>query len=562
MFFSSCGWDSAKYLIFSNNVFENLIYYSHFLSAIPALLIGFFVFIKDRKSLVSRLLFLNTILFSIWVYFDLILWATEKPDFTMFFWSIIVLVEILIYSVSLYFVLVFIDEKDITFLKKIVISALILPVIILIITRYNLISFDFTNCDRGATEGIVSTYYTYFVEIFFTVWIIFFAIIRYGKSEKETKKRIILVTMGVFFFLFLFSLGNIVGSFTEDWRIPHYGLFGMPIFVGFLAYLIVKYKAFNVKLIASQALVVGLIIGIGAQFFFIQNTTNQILTAITLAIAIIFGYQLVRSVKLEVQRKEELEKLSGQLSTANDKLHHLDKAKSEFISIASHQLRTPLTSIKGFTSLLLEGTYGPLPDTQKAALEKVYISNERLIHLVEDLLNISRMDAGRMEFDFQPSQIEDLVQEAVDTLSLSAKQKNLYLHWQKPSAALPEIKMDINKMKEVISNMIDNAIKYTPKGGVTVRAQRGAYFDNDIKGQKKVLRVFVSDTGIGMDSEELTSLFNKFERGKKVSHYHTDGTGLGMYIGKKIVEVHKGKIWAESEGRGKGSRFVLELPVG
>jgi len=335
----------------------------------------------------------------------------------------------------------------------------------------------------------------------------------------------------------------------------------MPIFIGFLAYLIVKYKAFNVKLIASQALVVGLIIGIGAQFFFIQNTTNQILTAITLAIAIIFGYQLVRSVKLEVQRKEELEKLSTLLAQANDKLHQLDRAKSEFISIASHQLRTPLTSIKGFGSLLLEGTYGQVPDTQRHALEKIYVSNERLIQLVEDLLNISRMEAGRMEFDFQEAQIEDLIQEAADTLELSAKAKSLYLHWQKPALALPKTKIDITKIKEVISNMIDNAIKYSQRGGVTVRAEKGSFFDHEAREQKNVIRVTVSDTGIGMDKEELESIFNKFERGKQVSHYHTDGTGLGMYVGKKIVEAHHGRIWAESDGKGKGSRFILELPI-
>jgi len=181
---------------------------------------------------------------------------------------------------------------------------------------------------------------------------------------------------------------------------------------------------------------------------------------------------------------------------------------------------------------------------------------------VEDLLNISRIEAGRMEFDFQEAQIEDLVQEAADTLELSAKQKNLYLHWQKPAIALPKTKIDITKIKEVISNMVDNAIKYTQKGGVTVRVEKGSFFNHDTRQQKSVVRVIVSDTGIGMNKEELESIFNKFERGKEVSHYHTDGIGLGMYVGKKMVEAHHGKIWAESEGKNKGSRFILELLVG
>jgi len=126
----------------------------------------------------------------------------------------------------------------------------------------------------------------------------------------------------------------------------------------------------------------------------------------------------------------------------------------------------------------------------------------------------------------------------------------------------PKVKIDITKAKEVISNMVDNAIKYTQKGGVSVKVEKTAEWDSDAKNHKSAIRVVVSDTGIGMDEEELGMIFEKFQRGKQVSHYHTDGTGLGMFIGKKIVAEHKGKIWAESDGKGKGSRFILELPVG
>jgi signal transduction histidine kinase len=337
------------------------------------------------------------------------------------------------------------------------------------------------------------------------------------------------------------------------------------IFLGLIVYAITRYKLFNIKLIATQVLVVALVILIGSQLFFIQNTTNKILTGITLALSLGFGYMLVKSVRLEVKqreeiqelyeqearRKAEIQKLADSLSVANDRLHQLDKAKSEFISIASHQLRTPPTSIKGFGSLLLEGTYGKLNDGQKSAIEKIIISNERQLALIEDLLNISRIEAGRMEFDFQEAQIEDLIEEAVKTLELSAKAKNLYLHWQKPEKPLPKLKIDITKIKEVVSNMVDNAIKYTQEGGVTVRAENDGTH----------IRVLVSDTGIGMDQEEIDMIFKKFQRGKQDARYHTEGTGLGMYIGKKIVAAHKGRIWAESGGKGQGSRFILELPV-
>jgi signal transduction histidine kinase len=477
----------------------------------------------------------------------------------MFSWALISISEVLFFIFSLYLVYVYVDKKDISFAQKLILGVLFLPIVLFAPTKYNLPNFNIAVCEASENSWYVN--YTFFLEILVSVWIIIVAIHRYVKADINLRKQIRLLVVGIILFLLSFFTSSYIATQFDNFKLEQYGLFGMVVFMGFLAYLIVKFRAFNIKLLAAQALVAGLLIGIGSQFFFIQNPTNRILNAVTFCLALGFGYMLVHSVKLEVQRKEELENLSTQLAAANDKLHILDKAKSEFISIASHQLRTPLTSIKGFGSLLLEGTYGQVSDAQKNALEKIYISNERLIHLVEDLLNISRIEAGRMEFDFQEAQIEDLVNEAVTTLELSAKQKNLYLHWQKPAVALPKLKIDITKIKEVISNMVDNAIKYTQKGGVTVRVESGNFFDHGEKERKSVVRVIVSDTGIGMGKEELESIFNKFERGKQVSHYHTDGTGLGMYVGKKMVEAHKGRIWAESEGKNKGSRFILELPV-
>jgi len=538
----------------------NLIYYSHIPTAIISVFIGLFVILKNKRSLQSIILLSIALSFSFWVTQSLAIWEYGYNSVTtMFSWALISISEVLFFIFSLYLVYVYVDKKDISFAQKLILGVLFLPIVLFAPTKYNLPNFNIAVCEASENSWYVN--YTFFLEILVSVWIIIVAIHRYVKADINLRKQIRLLVVGIILFLLSFFTSSYIATQFDNFKLEQYGLFGMVVFMGFLAYLIVKFRAFNIKLLAAQALVAGLLIGIGSQFFFIQNPTNRILNAVTFCLALGFGYMLVHSVKLEVQRKEELENLSTQLAAANDKLHILDKAKSEFISIASHQLRTPLTSIKGFGLLLLEGTYGQVSDAQKNALEKIYISNERLIHLVEDLLNISRIEAGRMEFDFQEAQIEDLVNEAVTTLELSAKQKNLYLHWQKPAVALPKLKIDITKIKEVISNMVDNAIKYTQKGGVTVRVESGNFFDHGEKERKSVVRVIVSDTGIGMGKEELESIFNKFERGKQVSHYHTDGTGLGMYVGKKMVEAHKGRIWAESEGKNKGSRFILELPV-
>lgn len=367
---------------------------------------------------------------------------------------------------------------------------------------------------------------------------------------------------GIELFLLSFFATNFLASMLDNYNILIYGMFGMVIFMGFLAYLIVKFKAFNIKLLGAQALMVSLVVLIGSMFAFVETTTSRILVGVTLALSSGMGWFLVKSVKLEVQRKEELQLMSDKLANANDQLRVLDNAKSEFISIASHQLRTPLTAIKGFVSLLLEGSYGKLDPKQEDVLNKVYLSNDRLVNLVEDLLNISRIESGRMEFKFELRQAEDICQEVIDTFVIKAKEHGLSLEYKKPAEPLPKIMVDGAKVREVISNMVDNAIKYTPKGGVTLKIEKLFGEAQKIPGDEGSIRITVSDTGIGIPQTELPYLFAKFSRGKDIKRLNAAGTGLGLYVGRNMIEASGGKIWAESGGQDKGSRFIIELPIG
>jgi signal transduction histidine kinase len=366
------------------------------------------------------------------------------------------------------------------------------------------------------------------------------------------KKKVGIFGVGVFLFLASFSWGNLFGSLTLQWGLEQYGLFGMPIFIGFLAYLIVKYQAFDMKLAGAQALVAGLILLIGSQFFFIKTTINFFLTGITLVMAMGFGWMLIRSVKKEIERRDQLQEMSDRLARANDELRKLDNAKSEFISIASHQLRTPLTAIKGFISLILEGSYGKISPEIQDILNKVYASNDRIVQLVENLLNISRIESGRIQYQFEKASIETILKELSDMFFVMTQGRNLTLTFTLPKEKLPLIYMDAPKIREVISNLIDNALKYTEKGGIEViLEQRGP-----------MARITVADTGMGVEPAMIEHLFSKFIRGsKEASRMNVAGTGLGLYVGRSFVEAHHGKIWIESEGLGKGSKFIVELPI-
>ena len=232
------------------------------------------------------------------------------------------------------------------------------------------------------------------------------------------------------------------------------------------------------------------------------------------------------------------------------RLKELDRMKSEFISMVSHELRTPLASIMGYTEMLLTEEPGPLTPTQKEFLEISYQSSERLLHIVEELLDVSRIETGRIKLKLERLRMEELVADIVEAMRPAAESKGLSLSLE-VRGPIPPLEGDRARLEQVMNNLLSNAIKFTPEGGeVWVRLTRE---DNQIE-------VAVADTGIGIAPEEMPRLFGKFFRASSAVERSIRGTGLGLFITKSIVELHGGKIWAESE-LGKGSTFHFTLPL-
>jgi len=199
----------------------------------------------------------------------------------------------------------------------------------------------------------------------------------------------------------------------------------------------------------------------------------------------------------------------------------------------------------------LEGSYGKVEEKAKKALSGIQESIDRLIKLVNEFLDISQLQVGREILKKEETQIEKLIEEVVKELDPSAKEKGIYLKLEAVEK-LPKMKLDRTKIKTAIFNVVDNGIKYTRKGGVIIKCQ--------ILNDK--CQIIVKDTGIGLTKEEIKTLFTKFfERGKEAEKIYTTGRGIGLYIAKNIIETHQGKIWAESEGKSKGSTFYIELPL-
>ncbi len=258
-------------------------------------------------------------------------------------------------------------------------------------------------------------------------------------------------------------------------------------------------------------------------------------------------YEEISQFNLTLQ--EEIDQATKKLRRTNDKLKALDETKDEFISMASHQLRTPLTSVKGYVSMVLEGDAGPLNEQQEKLLTQAFISSQRMVYLIADLLNVSRLRTGKFVIERTSTSLPNVISGELDQLRETAKAKGLELNFIKPKD-FPLVMLDETKTRQVIMNFIDNAMHYTPSGGkikIELEASHGS------------IEFRVVDNGVGVPKDEQHHLFTKFYRANNARRMRPDGTGLGLFMAKKVIIAQGGAIIFKSS-EGKGSAFGFTFP--
>ncbi len=245
---------------------------------------------------------------------------------------------------------------------------------------------------------------------------------------------------------------------------------------------------------------------------------------------------------------EENQHIVSQLQKTNEKLKALDEAKDEFISMASHQLRTPLTSVKGYLSMVIEGDAGKITAGQRKLLDQAFNSSQRMVYLIADLLNVSRLRTGKFVIEAIPTNLADVVEGEVSQLVETAKARSLELKYKKP-AKFTSLLLDETKIRQVVMNFVDNAIYYTPAGGHIVVAVRET---------PEIVEFTVTDDGLGVPKHEQPHLFTKFYRAGNARSARPDGTGLGLFMAKKVVIAQGGSlIFKSAEGKGSTFGFVF-----
>lgn len=468
-------------------------------------------------------------------------------------WSRMILFTSPFHALAFYlFIKTFLTDQE-SISKKLLIPLIIIACLVAIYTLTPMVLSNIViNSDGTRSAIFAKTAGVYLSFIFIFIGGGFITLVKRfirAKGERRTQWSFLLAGLALTFLLVIaFSLLNplIFGNIGTV-RFGH--LFTLP-FVIFTAYAMVRHHLLNLKTVVAELAVILLNLLLLMRFITSEDLSQYITNGFVLIGALIIGILLVKGVYREIHQREQLEILNKQLDSANEKLKELDQARAEFISIASHQLRTPPATIKWYLAAIQSGDFGNIPEDAKNALQKAEMTNNAQISLIDDLLNASRIERGKMEFFFEVGSVVQITQATYEQLIPQAKMKKLELVYNKPTEPIPDVVMDREKLRQVINNFIDNAIKYTRSGKIVATVSRD---ENNVKVQ-------VSDSGKGILPEHINILFEKYTRGKD-SVMHATGLGLGLYVAKVIIEKHNGKIWAESEGEGKGSKFIFTLPI-
>lgn len=311
-----------------------------------------------------------------------------------------------------------------------------------------------------------------------------------------------------------------------------------------------------VKVLKVENRVVGLLVlgnKASGEIYSEQDLKVLEILAPEVAVAIQNSQSYDKIKKFNITLSEEIRRATGDLQRANARLKELDRLKDDFVSVASHELRTPMAAIRSYAWMALHRSDVPLSKTLEKYIARILMSTERLVNLVNDMLNISRIESGRVEINPEPVDLHSLVKDIIDEVYFSKSEEKMvnFVVLEKP---VPKVFADPEKLRQVFLNLVGNSLKFTPAGGKIT-------FDFFTDG--RVVETSVTDTGVGISKEDLSKLFHKFSRldSSYTAASTSGGTGLGLYISKNLVGLMRGRIWVSSEGLGKGTTFTVSLPV-
>lgn len=519
--------------------------YSHLLSATIAVFLGFYAFRATKRSKLSIIFLFFTLAVAVWLLGDVLLWTFPGYNLVAFIWSWVDFVDVVFFILAAYFFIT-LARGAVPNAQKLLLLALSVPSFFFTATGNAITAFDHSWCELWNNDNAVL--YKQIAE-WTAIFLMLHAFVVSRKlADNSRRKALLFVFIALLLFLAAFSVTEYLAARTAIYEINLYGLFILPVFLIAMVFAITNLEVFKIRYLGTQILIYVLIILVASQFLFLQSSTDAALNLVTLGIAFVIGVILLRNEKRGLMYLLEIEQLNKRLSAANIRLKELDQLKSQFLSFASHQLKTPLAAIKWQSELLAEGSMGVLPEKAVGSVRGIGSSANDLVNLVSDFLDLRRIEEGRMEYKLEVTDAMPIIRKSVEQIRPLAERKGLELTIELPDEPY-ELRLDAGKFEQAVRNLVDNAVKYTDSGTIRV------HVDCD----EHALRFTVADSGRGMDASVIPHVFEQFVRAQGVEK-PIAGTGLGLYIAQHIIEAHRGRIEARSDGLGKGSTFSFVIP--
>ena len=548
-----CNITKPIYLIISDHS-PSLVYYSHIPLIIICVFILFLIARRKENSLNNFALGLLITSFGLWTIFSLITWTSNRGDIIMLVWALIILVEPLIHIGGLYLAWLLVEERDLSFKSKLFIAMCYLPIILLLPSDLNILAFDIKAC--AGIEGPIASYYSYTIEMLFILLIIIYGARKIIETANDTRNRrkIIYINSGIVLFLLIFTIGNIIGSFTENWNIAQFGLFGMPIFISFLLYNVIEFYIFDLNIIGRNALVLMLIVLIGSLTMITDSYTGHIVTIITFIISLILGSIIIKSTREEVEHLAKISTLASSLESLNStlsqkveeqtqeikksyelekkahrELEKLSETKDTFVSIAQHNLRIPITNISVKIKKILSGTEHKIENETRDILIETENSISNLTRIADDFKDISKIKLGSNILNLTKVSMKNSVENILNELKIDIDNMGITVTYPINTESWPELKIDERKIYDVLMVIIENAIKYNIQNGKIE-------VETEIETSNETFKMKIKNTGLGLTNDDKNNLLNKtFYRSKRTQLANPMGMGIGLSVSKTIV---------------------------
>jgi len=516
-------------------------------------ILGWVIFFSNRKSITNRTFLGLSMAAALWSVFNYV--SFQLTDAKWILWALRAQMFFAVWYAYFIFQLFYVfpeDVKEFTREYKIFLFPALLVVSAATLTEFVFVGVEGVNIGGGASGvaldwgvGLFGT----FIGFLLIVGVAMFIRKTRSASEEESQKfRYILAGLFTTFLLHI-VFNFILPALLDMPQFVQYGaMFVFPL-IFFTFYAIIKHNLLNIKVVATEIFILLLSLVSFVEVVIAKNTTEIAFRTVIFFAILAIGILVIRSVRREVEQKEKLQKLSEDLEAVNEELKKTEKLKAEFFSFAAHQVKSPMAVIKGYATLIGDGTLAGVPQDKIVEIaKKIGAAASRTLAMVNNLLDMRKIEEGRMVYSFEELNVVPPIRTIVADLETLAKDKGLALTFEASQEEIV-LNMDIQKFTQVIQNLIDNAVKYTEAGWVKVSVSL-----ND----GKVLFA-VSDSGRGISKDFAANMFTQFARDPALAQ-DTKGTGLGLFIAKQIVEAHGGKIWASSEGEGAGSTFSVEIP--